>query len=211
VTRHSSFNFEQFRESSVINQVKTVPTLAYRTGNFAGLLSGKPIVDSSGSQYVDGLGNKLFEGQIFDPGTETLAPNGTRARTQYSLNQIPLTSFDPAAVKIQNFIPKPNLGSGTTSNFVNAFPSKRVTPIPSIKVDHSLSSKLKIGFYWSSTSTEVQYAAGGFALSEGFPDEITQTRGTYIYSRLARQHGLHAHAHDAAALWRGLRSQRLWR
>ena len=32
----------------------------------------------------------------------------------------------------------------------------------------------------------MQYAPGGFALSEGFPDTITATRGTYIYSRTWR-------------------------
>ncbi|HSP68181.1 MAG TPA: TonB-dependent receptor [Bryobacteraceae bacterium] len=180
------FNFEQFRESSIItNQVKTVPTLAYRGGDFSGLLTGRAF---TGALATDGLGNTMKEGMIFDPLTERIAPNGTRARLQYTGNQIPITSFDPSAVKIQNFIPKPNLGAAgqSTGNFVNAFPSERVTPIPSIKIDHSFSARFKISGYWSSTSTEVAYAPGGFALSEGFPDEITQTRGTYIYSRTWR-------------------------
>jgi len=180
------FNFEQFRESSVItNQVKTVPTLAYRGGDFSSLLTGKVF---TGALATDGLGNTMKEGMIFDPTTERTASNGTRARLQYVGNQIPVASFDPSAVKIQNFIPKPNLGAPgqTTGNFVNAFPSDRVTPIPSVKIDHSFSARFKISGYWSSTSTEVAYAPGGFALSEGFPDEITQTRGTYIYSRTWR-------------------------
>jgi hypothetical protein len=91
-------------------------------------------------------------------------------------------------VKLQNLIPLPNLGPPTqlTNNFVHPFPSDRVTPIPSVKVDHSFSSKVKISGYFSSTTTEVEYSPGGFALSEGFPDTITQTRGTYIYSRTWR-------------------------
>ena len=180
------FNYERFRETSVVNdQVTTVPTLAYRSGNFANLLDGRAL---TGAAATDGLGNKMFEGMIFDPSTERIAPDGTRARLQFPGNIIPSANFDPSAVKLQNLIPKPNLGPATqlTNNFVNPFPSNRATPIPSIKIDHSLSSKLKLGFYWSSTSTEVQYAPGGFALSEGFPDEITQTRGTYIYSRTWR-------------------------
>src|SRR6185369_9260049 len=125
---------------------------------------------------------------IFDPRTETSFPNGSRARTQFVGNLIPVERMDPSAIKLQNLIPKPNLGPSTQliNNFVNPFPSKRVTPIPSIKLDHSVSSKFKISGYFSSTSTEVQYAPGEFALSEGFPDEITQTRGTYIYSRTWR-------------------------
>ncbi|MBZ5676045.1 MAG: TonB-dependent receptor [Acidobacteriia bacterium] len=180
------FNYERFRETSVVSdQVTTVPTLNYRAGNFANLLDGRPL---TGAAATDGLGNKMFEGMIFDPATEQTAPNGTRVRLQFPGNIIPSNRFDPSAVKLQNLIPKPNLGPPTqlTNNFVNPFPSNRATPIPSIKIDHSLSSKLKIGFYWSSTSTEVQYAPGGFALSEGFPDEVTQTRGTYIYSRTWR-------------------------
>ena len=180
------FSYEQFRESTIVsNQVTTVPTLAYRAGNFSNLLSGRAF---TGAFAKDGLGQTMLEGQIFDPLTETIAPNGTRARLQFPGNQIPLTRFDPSAVKLQNLIPLPNLGPSTQliNNFVNPFPSNRVTPIPSIKVDHSFSPKLKLSGYYSSTSTEVKYSPGGFALSEGFPDTITQTRGTYIYSRTYR-------------------------
>jgi hypothetical protein len=180
------FSYEQFRESTIINnQVTTVPTAAYRAGNFANLLDGRPF---TGALATDGLGNKMFEGMIFDPASERLAPNGTRVRTQFVGNVIPIKQFDPSAIKLQNLIPLPNLGPATqlTNNFVNPFPSNRVTPIPSIKVDHSFSSKFKISGYFSSTTTEVKYAPGGFALSEGFPDTITQTRGTYIYSRTWR-------------------------
>src|SRR5689334_4361823 len=180
------FNYEQFRESSVVNdQINTVPTLNYRQGNFANLLTGKAF---SGALATDGLGNRILEGMIYDPKTERLAPNGTRARVQFVGNQIPATSFDPSAVKLQNLIPLPNLGGAgqTTANDVNPFPSNRVTPIPSLKLHHSISAKFKLSGYWSSTTTEVKCAPGGFALSEGFPDEITATRGTYIYSRTWR-------------------------
>ncbi|MCU1337707.1 MAG: hypothetical protein JWO19_3288 [Bryobacterales bacterium] len=179
------FNYEQFRESTIVNTVTdTVPTLAYRAGNFSNLI-GAPF---TGALATDGLGNKMFQGMIFDPATERLAPNGTRARLQFVGNQIPITSFDPSAVKLQNLIPLPNFGTAATltNNYINPFPSKRVTPIPSLKMDHSFSSKFKISGYWSTTTTEVQYAPGGFALSEGFPDTITATRGTYIYSRTYR-------------------------
>ena len=179
------FNYEQFRESTIVNNVlDTVPTAAYRAGNFSSLL-GAPF---TGALATDGLGNKMFQGMIFDPDTEQLAPDGTRVRKQFPGNQIPLGRFDASAVKLQNLIPLPNVGTSATltNNYVNPFPSNRVTPIPSLKLDHSFSSKFRISGYWSSTSTEVKYAPGGFALSEGFPDTITATRGTYIYSRTWR-------------------------
>jgi hypothetical protein len=180
------FSYEQFRESTIVsNQVTTVPTLAYRSGDFSGLLSGRSF---TGALAKDGLGQTLAEGMIFDPLTETVAPNGTRARLQFPDNKIPLSRMDPSALKLQALIPLPNLGPSTqlTNNFVNPFPSNRVTPIPSIKIDHAFNSNLRISGYYSSTTTEVKYSPGGFALSEGFPDTITQTRGTYIYSRTYR-------------------------
>ena len=175
----------------VNNVLDTVPTAAYRAGNFSNLLNLGPngsMVPFTGALAIDGLGNKMFQGMIFDPNSDQLAPNGTRVRTQFAGNQIPLTSFDPSAIKLQNLIPLPNVGTATTTtnNYVNPFPSDRTTPIPSLKIDHSISSKFKISGYWSSTTTEVEYAPGGFALSEGFPDTITATRGTYIYSRTWR-------------------------
>jgi carboxypeptidase family protein/TonB-dependent receptor-like protein len=176
------FGYEQFRESTVVgNVLDTVPAVAYRGGDFSSLL-GTTVLGT------DGFGNKILQGMIYDPGTDFTFTNGTRARTQFPNNKIPASSFDPSAVKLQNLIPLPNLGPATqtTNNYVNAFPSNRVTPIPSLKVDHSFSSKFKISGYGSSTSTEVQYAVGSLALSEGFPDTITATRGTYIYSRTWR-------------------------
>ena len=107
--------------------------------------------------------------------TRTTGSNGSRVRLQFPGNQIPVARFDPSAVKLQNLIPLPNVGTPATltNNYIHPFPSNRVTPIPSLKLDHSFSSKFKISGYWSSTRTEVKYAPGGFALSEGFPDEIT--------------------------------------
>ncbi len=186
------FSYEEFVENTLVNNVlDTVPTAAYRAGNFSSLLNLGPngsMVPFTGALAVDGLGNKMFQGMIFDPNSDQVAPNGTRVRTQFVGNQIPLTSFDPSAIKLQNLIPLPNVGTAatTTNNYVNPFPSDRTTPIPSLKIDHSISSKLKISGYWSSTTTEVEYSPGGFALSEGFPDTITATRGTYIYSRTWR-------------------------
>jgi hypothetical protein len=126
----------------------------------------------------------MREGQIFDPLTDRLAPNGTRARLQFPGNIIPAAQFDPSAVKFQARIPAPT-GPGFINNFRNAFQSNRLTPIPSIKIDHNFSTKFRISFYRSSTETETPYATG-FGGSEGFPDDLTATRGTFIYSRTWR-------------------------
>ena len=176
------FNLEVFKESARISdQFRTVPIQAYRQGDFSQTLTNRPF---TGALATDGLGNRMFEGQIFDPATERLASNGTRARLQFLNNQIPVARFDPSSVKYQALIPAPT-GPGFINNFVTPWNSIRTTPIPSIKIDHSFTSKLKIGFYRSSTQTETPYATG-FGGSEGFPDTLTATRGTFIYSRTWR-------------------------
>ncbi len=176
------FNMEIFKESARIStETRTVPIQAYREGNFSGTLTNRPF---TGALATDGLGNAMFEGQIFDPTTERLAPNGTRARLQFPGNIIPVARFDPSAVKYQALIPAPT-NPNVLNNFNAPFDSIRTTPIPSIKIDHSFNSKLKIGFYRSSTQTETPYATG-FGGSEGFPDNLTATRGTFIYSRTWR-------------------------
>ena len=58
------FNREQYREFFVVNNVPiTVPTAAYRAGNFAGAITG-------GSLGTDPLGNTIRAGMIYDPATE---------------------------------------------------------------------------------------------------------------------------------------------
>ncbi|MEO5924867.1 MAG: TonB-dependent receptor [Bryobacteraceae bacterium] len=176
------FNMEVFKENARISdQTRTVPIDAYRKGDFSSVLTNRAF---TGALATDGLGNAQFEGQVFDPQTERLAPNGSRVRTQFVGNIIPVARFDASAVKFQNLIPAAT-SAGASNNFLNGFQSKRTTPVPSIKIDHTFSSKLKIGFYKSSTQTETPYATG-FGGSEGFPDTLTATRGTYIYSRTWR-------------------------
>ena len=58
------FNFEQFRETQIINNVPiTVPTAAYRTGNFSGAI----IADGNKNLGTDVLGRPMFAGEIYDP------------------------------------------------------------------------------------------------------------------------------------------------
>ena len=176
------FNLELFKENvNIANQIRTVPIQAYRDGNFTSALTGRVF---TGALATDGLGNAMREGMIFDPTTDRLATNGTRARLQFPGNLIPVARFDPSAVKYQGLIPAAT-SPGLINNYLNPFASNRITPIPSIKIDHSFNSKLKIGFYYSSTRTTAQYATG-FGSSEGFPDTLTATRGTFIGSRTWR-------------------------
>ena len=64
------FNFEQFRETQNINgQALTVPTAAYRSGNFAPALTGQIL-------GTDPLGRPIAANTVYDPTTPHAAPNG---------------------------------------------------------------------------------------------------------------------------------------
>src|SRR5881296_1680664 len=92
------FNFEQFRETQFIKTgIATVPTLAYRRGDFSEALLPQLIM--SGQPAVDPLGRPVFGNAIYDPRTTRLAPDGTRIRDQFPNNTIPAELFDPVALK----------------------------------------------------------------------------------------------------------------
>jgi len=146
------FNFEQFRETTVTNNFPiTVPTLAYRNGDFRQALTGRPL-------GTDGLGRTLMENTIYDPNTERVV-NGVRYRDPYPNNTIPLAQQDPVALKIQALIPLPT-NSALINNYLPVYSNQRVTGIPSVKIDHSLSARVKLSGYWSRTQTDSPQNAG---------------------------------------------------
>ncbi len=175
------FNFEQFRETQIINNIPiTVPTAAYRMGDFSGAIAAagnKPIT------LADGTPVGYNANQIFDPGSLHTV-NGQPVANPFPNNMIPITQLDPVALKVQSFIPLPT-NSQSFNNYLPTYPSTRHTTIPAVKVDQNIGDKGKLSFYWSYTHTDSQYSPtyGG---SEGLPDQITATRGTFIHSHIER-------------------------
>ena len=173
------FNWEQYRETQDINnQFVTVPTPAYRAGNFSAALTGRTLA-------TDPLGRPILENTIYDPSTQRAAPNGQMIRDPFPGNTVPMPQMDPVALKIQALIPQPTIPGLLVNNAIYPYLSKRVTDIPGVKIDHSLSPKAKLSLYWSRTSTESPFAPGS-ANADGLPVPITQARGTYIYSQNER-------------------------
>jgi hypothetical protein len=137
------FNFEQFRETVITNNVSTtVPTLAYRAGNFSQALTKR-------SLGTDGLGRPLLENTIYDPASDFTA-NGLVYRNPYPGNIVPQSAIDPVAQKIQNLIPLPT-SNGLVNNYLPTYSNPKLSYIPSVKGDYLLSSKSKISGYWSLT------------------------------------------------------------
>jgi len=175
------FNFEQFREALGINtQLETVPTAAYRQGNFATATIGNPI-------GTDPIGRPIFQGTVYDPTTNATAPDGRVYRNPFPNNVVPSSRFDPVAVKIQNLFPQPlgpNAG-GIVNNYVPNIPTTRVTQIPSVKIDQVIGNNGRLSAFWQRTETTAPISAT-FGQIDGLPDPLATNLGTFQNAPLYR-------------------------
>jgi len=168
------YNREQYREFFVVNDTPiTVPTAAYRAGDFTGAVTGRPAGN-------DPLGRAMVEGMIFDPLTQR-SVGGQQIRDQFPGNVILPARFDKVSQAIQALIPIPTNATATILNYLPSFPNDRVTTNESVKLDHQLTPKIKLSGTWLTNATATQYSQS-LNSSEGFPATITQTRGSFSRS-----------------------------
>ena len=85
------------------NQFQTVPTLAYRNGDFS-----KAIPPNARVIGIDPAGRQMLEGMIYDPATTRAAADGRLYRDPFPGNIIPKERMDPVFLKIQALFPQPN-------------------------------------------------------------------------------------------------------
>jgi Carboxypeptidase regulatory-like domain/TonB dependent receptor-like, beta-barrel len=186
------FNWEEFLESTTLNFPLTLPTSDYRAGDFSSVSPNggagfNPAlgVPTGALPSKDGLGRDIFANTIYDPLTRTVNPaNGVAYANPFPNNIIPMARLDPIMLKVQSLFPQPS-NSNVTQNGFGTNPSDRTTTIPSLKVDQSIGSKGHLSFYWSTTQTDAQYAYP-YGNADGLPEEITNTRGTFIHSKIFR-------------------------
>ncbi|HEY3825729.1 MAG TPA: TonB-dependent receptor [Bryobacteraceae bacterium] len=171
------YNFEQYRENTIVNNVPlTVPTAAYRTGDFLSAIDGK-MLGTAPDQ------TPILEGEIFDPKTAHAAPNGQIVATPFANNTIPTSRIDPVALNIQNLVPLANL-PGLNNNYLSGYTGIRHTDINSIKVDQMLTGKQKISIFYSRTHTYAPYSQ--VLAGDSLPKEITVGRGNYDWVHTTR-------------------------
>ena len=143
------FNFEQFRQGvNIGNSIGVVPTAAERGGDFSGVLT---TTCANVLPTIDPVNSTICQNEIFDPNS-TRVVNGITVRDQFPLNKIPATRIDPTAKIIQDMIPMPN-SPGLFNYTAPAYSNYRHTTIPSLKIDHILSTKVKLAGYYSATHT----------------------------------------------------------
>jgi hypothetical protein len=168
------FNYERFRvRTRATGSYDTVPTEAFRNGDFSSLLTGRQLTGT------DPLGRPLFENVIYDPQTERVAPNGQLVRDPFPGNIIPRNRMDPVALKIQGLIPAPNR-AGNTLNWLQNTATGKFQDIPAIKVDHNFTDAIRTSFYYSVQNTD-QITA-----NDGLPLPITERRDQSIYGHTTR-------------------------
>jgi len=168
------FNEEWFHNVTVqVGTYSTVPTLAYRSGDFSGALTGRTLTST-----LDPVGRPINENVIYDPATERPV-NGSVVRDPFPGNVIPQARLDPVAVKIQNLIPQPN-NSGLVNNWAQVIPGYRRQAIPSFRIDHDLSSLSRLSFYYSHEVTSTPY------WGEGLPFPLSEEKVQTIQNSTAR-------------------------
>ena len=168
------FAWENLPSSSINDTTfNQVPIAAYRTGDFSQAITAV----NSRNLGTDPLGRPIIQNAIYDPNTQRPAsPTDPRLiRDPFVGNMIQPARFDPVAVKVQALVPAANL-PGLINNEVNPFPVSSRYWIPSLKLDHQLSARQKLSFFWSLTRTASPYSAGApiGGGAEGFPLPISE-------------------------------------
>jgi hypothetical protein len=185
------WSFEQNRLNTGMDVWRTVPSTAYRNGDFSAstLYTGKVLGQ-------DVLGRNIMDGAIYNPRT-TRPAVGLDGKT-YTVrdpfmgcdgnhpnvicttdpNSPSYAQLDPVALKLQAAIPAPTV-AGTFNNYHSAYQNKTVNSIYSLKMDHNLSSKIKISGYWSLNDQYVPFP-------DGFAPPLTTERDLWETAHTAR-------------------------
>ena len=176
------FNWEQYRERvDINNQQETVPTDAYKAGNFA-----TSIPPGSGPIGTDALGRPIYAGEIYDPATTRQGPSGL-IRDPFANQAIPQPRFDPVAAKIQALFPEPlgPFANGVVNNYIPNIPTSRITEIPSLKLDQAIGPKGRLSFFWQETKTTAPLSFT-FGRVDGLPDPLATNVATFQTSQVYR-------------------------
>jgi hypothetical protein len=173
------WSFEKFQQTNVVNTNASVPTQAYRDGNFSSLITAENrLITTAQGNATDALGRTMLSGTIFDPNTQQVV-NGRAVRDPFPGNRVPLARFDPISVKILPLIPQPvgpNFARGlVANNFSGTYDTSRRSKIPSIKLDHVMGNG-RLSFYLQETNTSSPRSPTG---ADPFPDLITGGISTF--------------------------------
>ena len=145
-------DYEGLRQGYPVTNISTVPSALQRVGNF--------------SQTVTSSGALI---NIYDPATLTTLASGSRTRTQFPGNVVPVSRFDKVAANSVQYFPLPNLpGDKVTdqNNYVYDQNSTTDSNKYDIRSDYNISDNTR-AFARFSRQQDVRYTAGNLPLPAG--------------------------------------------
>jgi hypothetical protein len=101
--RNRAFFFTNFekttRDNLRFSGFETLPTPAFKNGDFSGLYDPSFTLNSNSGSTVgaDAAGNPVIFGQLYDPRSTATGPNGSPIRTPFPNNIIPQNRINPVA------------------------------------------------------------------------------------------------------------------
>ena len=145
------FGFQGDNANTASSATDTVPTAAFRAGDFSALST-----------------------TIYDPLTVRLDPtSGNYVRSPFAGNVIPSTRFDQVAVKAQTYFPLPNTGApgAQTNNFVSVGNKSNDDYKWDTRIDHNFTDKwrsfLRLSHDWNNSSPFFDYGNNNPASKTG--------------------------------------------
>jgi hypothetical protein len=181
------FSFESRPNNAVTSTTfNTVPTVAMRGGDFSAITAAV----GNKSLGTDPLGRPIIQNAIYDPNTQRVV-NNQIIRDAFPGNIIPAARLDPVAMKVQALIPLPAgpNASQLVNNYNNPFHTKSEAYIPTVKIDHTLTTAQKLSFFWGWTHSATPNGdgiGGNNGSAEGFPQPISTFSATYFDTRNTR-------------------------
>lgn len=181
------FSFEQFRQSTITNNLITTAPMPQWTGgsNSSCATTAAQTCNANFSNVESPLGPAVTAGfnpaagvfavpsptgsidqiyQIFDPTTAHYVNGGPLGsgivETPFPNNTIPYSRMNPTSLKEQALFLAPNLGGLVNNELQPAYSNYRHTTIPSFKIDQNLSTKMKISGFYNQTYTYSPNANG---------------------------------------------------
>jgi hypothetical protein len=140
--------FTKQRSAQAFNNL-SVPTPAFKQGDFSSILGGQV--------GTDALGRPVLRNQIFDPATARTVTDANGqpvvVRDPFPGNRIPANRLSPAALNVQKLFPDPQINADFAN--YNAFGSVKNDPTEwDIKGDHHFTDNDKITLRYSSRKTD---------------------------------------------------------
>jgi hypothetical protein len=164
-------SYEGLRARQGLTFLASVPTLPMRNGDFSQLLAGaRPTV-------------------LYDPSTTRANPAGSGiTRDPFPGNMIPAALFNPAAVKLINLYPQPNLG-GLAANYLLNPVDHYDTDQGSVKIDHDFNEGSRAFFRFTRAFTgDINSRSLGPVATPYLNVTIPVTQGVLSYTRVFTPH-----------------------